>query len=401
MTSLTAFDQNYFRLVLEIDKHIDGYIDAYYGPAFIKEEVGRAPKKDVLTLRQDLLQLQEQIPAEPLSRNRYVTAVLRAIDCTLRMLDGETFDYLEEVYRIYDIRPQLVDEARFLEAHAALDELLPGDAPIMRRLQQWRTPFMLPQDKIMALLDFAKAETRERTAVFLQPFAYQLPSGEDIELKLTENQPWGAYNWYLGDYKSLVEFNVDNPLSALGILSTFAHEGYPGHHTEGILKEKYLYRMHGYAEEAVKLLHSPSAVIAEGIATTALEIIFPKNEAYQWVVDYLLPAADIHVDVSAEALQRITEASLTLRYVGENAATKYHSGELDQEETITYMQKYGLRGRARAEKGFEFITHPLFRSYSFTYTQGYDLITRGAVDGDKSKIFCRLLTEQVLPSQLT
>jgi hypothetical protein len=53
----------------------------------------------------------------------------------------------------------------------------------------------------------------------------------------------------------------------------------------------------------------------------------------------------------------------------------------------------------RAEKSFSFITHPLFRAYTFTYTSGYDLIA-DAANGDKKPIFMRLLIDGILPSEI-
>ena len=41
----SEFDTQFFRLTLELDKHIDGYIDAYGGPADLKTAVSAAPKR--------------------------------------------------------------------------------------------------------------------------------------------------------------------------------------------------------------------------------------------------------------------------------------------------------------------------------------------------------------------
>jgi hypothetical protein len=197
----------------------------------------------------------------------------------------------------------------------------------------------------------------------------------------------------------LIEFNVDLPVSALAVIDLFAHEGYPGHHTEGQLKEKRVYREKGYAEQASMLLHSPAAVIAEGIATTAGEIIFPNGGQQAWNAEVLFPAAGIEAD-EAEVIQRIGAAREKLRSVSANAAILFNTGECTEEQAVDYIQTYALANRGRAERSFRFISHPLFRSYPFTYTQGYDLIEQAAKGGDKLPIFLKLLTEQVLPSQL-
>ena len=390
---IDPFGQAYLRLTLEIDKHIDGYIDAYLGPDELKADVNAAAKKPASALLDDLAQLRDTIPADDPARQAYLTAQFRAIECTLLMLNGQTFDYLEEVRRIYDINPQLTDEAVFTQAHAALDTVLPGSGSLVERLNEDRKRFEIATEKALPLLEMTLEEARGRTRYFVT-----LVEGEAIELRLTKDQPWGAYNWYLGNGRSLVEFNTDLPTSALGLLNTMAHEGYPGHHTEHQLKEKHLLHDKGYAECASFLLHSPAAVIAEGIATTAQEIIFPGDTAYEYIALMVLPAAGIQ-GVTAAELSRKTEAGKHLRTVTNNAAILYHTGQLNEAQTLDYLQTYALVNERRARQSFRFMSNPLFRSYGFTYTQGYQLIEQ-ASQGDKTTLFKRLLVEQMLPSQL-
>jgi hypothetical protein len=389
------FGCSYLQLVLEIDKHIDGYIDAYYGPVDLKTAVAATDKKDPVALLDNVAQLQAAIPQADSQRADYLTAALRAIDCTLRLLKGEPLAYTEEVSRLYDISPEPVAESRFEAAHRELDTLLPGRGSLAGRIEARRQRYFVRKAQILPLLELARAETRRRTAELVD-----LPDDEGVEIRLATNQPWGAYNWYLGNGRSLIEFNTDVPTSALGLLSTFAHEGYPGHHTESLLKEAHLYRQKGYAEQAAMLLHSPAAVIAEGIATHAVEIIFPDDSHHQWTCDVLLPQAGIESEETAVQMARIAQASHQLRYVSGNAALRYHSGELSQEQTIDYIQTYGLATPERAAKSFGFLSHPLFRSYIFTYTQGYDLIEQATSDAERTTLFRSLLTDQILPSQL-
>ncbi len=399
--NLDKYGRSYLRLTLEIEKHIEGYVDAYYGPAELKAEVKAADKKSPAALLDDVAALRDVLPADA-SRRVYGEASLRAMDCTVRMINGEEFGYLDEVNRLYDIAPVPVDEAEFTAAHGVLDGMLDGGGHLRDRIQSRRQQFEVELPQLPALLDLARMETRKRTAVFLQNYAtHQLPDNDSVDVTLTNNQPWSAYNWYLGDGKSLIEFNTDVPVSALGILSTFAHEGYPGHHTESLLKEISLYREKGYGEQAAMLLHSPAAVIAEGIAVTAVEVIFPNNSRYDWIANVLLPAAGMGGLETAVSLQKISKASGKLRYVSGNAAIKYHTGELSREQTIDYIQTYALTTPERAAKSFSFLSHPLYRSYIFTYTQGYDLMKAGEKkNGGKDVQYGRLLTEQILPSQL-
>ncbi len=392
---MTPFDEQFVQLCLEIDKHFEGYIDAYIGPADLKTAVSATPPRPPEELLAQCQTLQAAIPTENPARHAWLQAVLRAIHCSIRLIQQESIPYLDEVAQIYDIHPQPMAESAFEQAHRELDTLLPGKGTLAERINSRRERYYLPQEKVLPLLELARDEARQRTLNFID-----LPGDNGVEITLTSSQPWAAYNWYKGNGRSHIEFNTDVPISALGLINTFAHEGYPGHHTEAVLKEQKFVKAKGWGEMMVALLHSPSAVIAEGIATTAAEIIFPNGEAYQWTIDVLLPAAEITTEETAETMQRISQASEKLRYVAGNAAIYYHTGQFSKEQAIDYIQSYGLATRERAAKTFSFITHPLFRSYIFTYTQGYDLITAASQNGSKQTIFGRLLTEQILPSQL-
>jgi hypothetical protein len=394
MNDQISFGERYLALTLGIDRRFPGYIDAYIGPPELKEAVEAGPLPALEALEDDLRWLQEHVPDADPQRERYLRTSLRAMGGTLRLLRGEELDYLDEVALLYDIHPQLVDEGQFLAAHAALEGLLPGNGSLAERLQARRAHYELAPEKVAPLLALAQEATRQRTAELVE-----LVPGESLEVTLTSDQPWSAYNWYQGNARSLIEFNTDIPISALAILGTFAHEGYPGHHTEAQLKERYLYQQRGYDEQAVALLNSPAAVIAEAIATTATEIIFPGTAAHQWTHGILLPAAGIAPRETAAESAAIEEAMKELRYVTANAALLHHTGQLDRTATIDYLLTYSLATPQRAEQMFDFITYPLGRSYAFTYTEGYDLLARAAGD-DKPTLFRRLLLEQVTPSDL-
>jgi hypothetical protein len=395
MAELDAFGRAYLTMTLEIEKHVPGYVDAYYGPPGLKTEVEASDRKPAHALLDDLERLRDLVPAGDPHRRDYLLAVLRAMETTLRMQDGETFDYLEEVQRLYDISPQPAPESLFEAAHAELDDLLIARGSLVDRLEHWRRQFEIDSSRLLHVLEIARSETRKRTRQLVD-----LVEGEDIEIRLVNNQPWSAYNWYRGGARSLIEFNIDIPVSALDVLSLFAHEGYPGHHTEAQLKEKHLYEGKGYVEYAAALLHSPSAVIAEGIANTALEIIFPaEREAIEWMVDVILPEAKLPQFLPAD-IDRISKARRALRHVAGNAAIRYHRGELNEEQTLDYLRTYGLVSEKRARQQFSFMTNPLFRAYLFTYTEGYDLIEQAAGKDNKKPLFLRLLQEEVLPTQV-
>src|SRR5258706_4304399 len=92
------------------------------------------------------------------------------------------------------------------------------------------------------------------------------------------------------------------------LLDLVCHEGYPGHHTEFVLKERSLYRERGYMEQAIAPIICPQSVISEGIATSAFDMIFTPEEAEQCAVENLYPAAGIEpIPIDSGKLARAQE----------------------------------------------------------------------------------------------
>jgi hypothetical protein len=113
---------------LEINKHVVGFVDSYYGPPEIKAEIEGGEKKPIDALKDNLARLHGLIPRGDAERAAYLEALVRAVGCTLRIAGGGVVDYMDEVRQIYDITPEAVDEAVFTTAHNELDTLLPGSA---------------------------------------------------------------------------------------------------------------------------------------------------------------------------------------------------------------------------------------------------------------------------------
>jgi hypothetical protein len=326
---------------------------------------------------------------------------MRSMDCTLRILNGEYFEFLDEVDRLYDITPKLVDDDEIEAAINHLDTVLPGSGSINDRLDKWRERFMIPNNKLNDLLELVHAETRKRTQDIIE-----LVEGESVEFELVTDKPWAGYNHFLGNAKSRVAFNTDFPIFAPDLIELVAHESYPGHHTDLQLKEKHLYDERKLVEFASDILYAPSSVMGEAVAMTAVEIIFPGSTYYDWAAEVVIPAAGLP-KVSSQELKRVGDIcrnslfyKIGVSFIAmDNAAIKYHSGELNEDQTVDYLQTYGLvAAKELAENLFQFIK--LNRGYVFTYTSGYRLIEQAAKDDDKKSIFLHLLSNAVLPSQL-
>jgi hypothetical protein len=391
------FGEEFVRLTLAIDQHLPGYVDSYFGPEDWAQEAKQAGKLPLPDLTHRTLQLATKISqadgVDP-QRKDFLARQVTAMQMSLRLLAGEKVSLTEEVQALYDIDPTWKDESVVLKAHKTLAQILPGEGSLKERMDGWKRSLEIPVEKVNELLPFVTDRLRELTRA-----KFDLPEEESFTVEFVSDQPWLAYNWYLGGYKSRIDINTDLPAYVNGVAALIAHEGYPGHHTELSIKEAKLVRQMNYQEHLVTLINSPACVVAEGVATTALETVLPDDALEDWYRKEILPRAGMtHID--AARMMEIDRAAKQMSGLWGNAAFMLYEQKKGTNEITPYLQKYGLDSEQEAEHAIRFISDPLSRSYIFTYHIGRGLLEELFTHGARDKYFARLLEEPVTPSQI-
>ena len=391
------FSEEFVRLALAINEHSPGYVDAYFGPeewAKAAEQGGKLPLPELEERAEQLALHVSQASDLDEQRKDFLVHQLCAMQMSLRLLMGEEVSLAEEVQALYDVVPAWKDESIFMDIQKELDQMLPGAGPVKERLERWNKSLELSMESIRELLPVVTDRLRELTNEM-----FPLPAGEAFRVEFVSDQPWMAYNLYQGEYQSIIEVNTDLPIRVNGLVELLAHEGYPGHHTELCLKELNLIRQKNDQEHVLTLINSPAAVIAEGIATTALETILAEAELEDWYRKEILPRAGMpHID--AARMIAIHRAERTLETLSGNAAFMMYDQKKSPQEVKSYAQTYGLNTEQEADHLIRFISNPLDRSYIFTYFEGRELLEELFSRGDRKQAFARLLTEPVTPSQI-
>ena len=389
--------EEYIRLALALDEHLPGYVDSYFGPSAWTEEARQAGKLPLPALTQRVDQLAADVSQAnewDAQRKDFLTHQIRAMQMSLRLLAGENVSLTEEAQALYDVQPAWKDEAFFIEYQKWLDAILPKGGSLKERLESWKNSLEIPIEKARELLPFITHTLRE-----LAHRKFRLPEEESFIVEFVSDQPWMAYNHYLGEYKSRIEINTDMPMQVNGLAITIAHEGYPGHHTELCMKEAKLIRQMDYQEHVLTLINSPWCVIAEGIATSALETILTDQELEALYREEILPRAGMtHIDI--KTILEISRAERKMRELWGNAAFMLHDQKKSTDEIVSYLQKYEMSTEKEANRAIQFMSGPLDRSYIFTYTAGYDLLEELFSIADRDKYFGRLIEEPVTPSQI-
>ena len=382
---------SYLELCLRLGRHIDGLVDAYYGPPEISQQIETEELREPASLVADAKAVLASLDDADLdeSRRRWLRSQTTGLEAVAMRLSGEEISYEDEVERCYGVRPEWVDEPVFEAAHSELDDALPGSGSVAERYQAWREAGALRGEELASVFQSLTEDFRSRTRELVG-----LPEGEGVDAEYVSDKPWTAYNFYLGDLRSLIEVNTDVPMTPSLVVELVAHEAYPGHHTEHAWKEQVRVREGGELEESSQMIGTPASLISEGIASLAPEILL--GDAEQEVTAAHVAGTSVAFD--PDVSRAVQKAFRPLGRVRGNVALLLHTRGASYEEGIEYNMRWALSSRKRAEHSVRFITDPIWRSYVTTYINGYDLC-RDFVGGDPDR-FKQLLTEQLIPADL-
>ncbi|MGA3354611.1 MAG: DUF885 domain-containing protein [Acidimicrobiales bacterium] len=410
----TRVVERYLALGLAMDRHVNGLVDAYYGPKVLADRAALAPLADPERLVAEARSLLGAIDAgeelgdpdsaggagghrhdpagdagRDASRRHYLRSQVRGLLTTARKLAGEQISYADEVESCYGVRPRRFAEEDFEEAHRQLDEVVPGAGPLAKRYVAWREAQAVPVDRLEAAVASIAEDLRARTQSL-----FGLPEGEHVDFALVSDEPWSGFNYYLGGLRSRVVINTDLPVLSTSLGQLVAHEAYPGHHTERVRKEVGLVRRYRCWEESIVLIGTPENLLAEGLADLGLEVAMaPRPEVV--VAEHLRP---LGIDYEPDVVATVKRAGEALGGVRANAAFRLWEDGADAETVIDEVAHWGLTTRPRAEKQVEFLRHPTWRAYISCYVEGLPLC-RAFVAGDPAR-FARLVTEQLTPQDL-
>ncbi|MDD3642570.1 MAG: hypothetical protein PHQ19_03800 [Candidatus Krumholzibacteria bacterium] len=403
--------ESYVRLALEIGLYDRDFVDAYTGPPEWRPEPlpdgeehpfphqALAGRTDALLADLDAV---DTGGFEEIERRRvkFLRAHLVSAKGRIDLLGGKPMSFDEESRAIYDVVAPLCDVDSLEAVLAGLEELVPGEGELSARVEAWRERFVIPPDRIDTVFTTAIAEACRRTREQIG-----LPADERFDVEYVTDASWGAYNWYKGDHRSLIQVNVGLPVRIGSPLGLAVHEGYPGHHVQNVLVETRLLEDRGWVEYYVQPLYCPQAVLNEGGANYGIELVFTREERLAFERDVLYPLAGIDPAL-AEENRRFEDLTRRLRGAGTDAIRRYLDGAFSAEETIAWLQRYSLMSRERAERYLRFGEQ--YRSYVATYDVGLEMVrdymermTRGSNDpGMRWRLLEDLYAVPHVPSDL-
>jgi len=400
--SLDDIAREYVSLVLEIDAHESGYVDAYFGPDEWREAARRSPRerselKANADRLQGMLKRFSSDDAATAQRAKVLLANVSSARFRLDMIDGKRVPFADEAEKLFALRPQLKPLSSYDGALKKIDALAPGEGPLAARVEAFRARYSIPEERVRVVMDAAISECRKRTLAHIK-----LPADESFGMSLVKGKSWGAYNYYQGENHSKIEINTDMPMSIGNVLGLACHEGYPGHHVQGVHNER-KFRTKGWAEFSVAPLYAPASPINEGGADFGIELAFPGDEQWKFEAEVLYPLAGLDPKM-AEAYDKLRAATAELDGALLKISQMHLDGEINRERAITLTQKYKLAPRDVAEQSLAFDRD--YRSYVINYSVGEALVSAyvdrvGGKDPDaRWAAYEHILSTPMLPADL-
>ena len=399
--------EDYVKVVLAMGPHDADYVDAYYGPPSLKA-AAEADLTDLGSIRQKAEGVLSELREVDVSneeelvrlRHRFLILQLQSLLARAKMLDGESLSFDEESQALYDATAPTYPDSHFQDTLDRLEEILPGSGSLVERYDAYRQRFLIPPDRLDEVFEAALLECRARTKPYIE-----LPEEESFRIEYVTDKSWSGYNWYEGNYHSLIQVNTDLPVAIDRAVDLACHEGYPGHHTYNVVREKHLAKDRGWVEFTVLPLFSPMQLIAEGSANYGIDVAFPGDERIAFEREVLFPLAGLDAS-QTELYYEVQELMSELSYAGNEAARRYLNGELDAEQAAQWLARYAVRTLPVAQQTIRF--YDQYRSYVINYNLGKDMVgdfieSRGGTEENPEKRweeFEALISSPRLPSGL-
>ena len=401
---LNYLAENYVRLGLTIGLYDADFVDAYYGPDSLKPAISKSsifPKDSLLNLvtelRSSLKNSIEKLNDSSKVRARWMSQQLLAFDRRIRIYSGEFKTFDEESKELFGISAPVYPEEHYKLLLDTLNQLLPGKGTVQDRFQNLANRFIIPENKLDTIFKTTIAEARKSTKAY-----YSLPETETFTIEYVKDKPWSGYNWYKGNYTSLIQINTDTRIFIERAIDVGSHESYPGHHVYNMLLEKNLYQDKGWVEISLYPLFSPQSFIAEGSANYGIDLVFPGDKKIRFAKEKLLPLAGLDTTFIGIYFKSLAIRG-KLNYARNEAARGIVNQTMNDQQALDWLMNYCLYNQETALKSISFIKK--YRSYVINYNYGQDLVRNyielNETDPKKRwEVFGKLLSNPVLPEKL-
>ena len=320
----------------------------------------------------------------------------------VRMLKGERLSFDDESKALYDAVAPTYPDSHFQAVLDRLEKRFPGIGSLVERYDAWRRAFVIPREKLDTVFQAAIGACRERTLAHVA-----LPAGEQFTVEYVTNKSWSGYNWYQGDFRSLIQVNTDLPIYIDRAIDLACHEGYPGPS-----------RLQRAAREApgqgsrLDRVHRLSAFLAAVVDRRRHRELRHRGRvsrpASAWRSSRRRSSRSPGSIRQARrgVLRRAWRWSISCRTPATRRRGATSTAQIDAAAATAWLERYALMPHDRAAQRVRFFDQ--YRSYVINYNLGKDLVrtyieSRGGTPDHADRRwqeFEKLLSSPRLPSGL-
>jgi hypothetical protein len=325
------------------------------------------------------------------SRRQFLLDQVAALLFRIEQLSGQSRPFDKESRVLFGVTaPQDTRAVDRAAARRELAQFLGGSGKLAAAYSRYDARFIVPPQRVPAVLRAALQSCR---AVTVQHVT--LPQNERVRIEYVSQKPWSAFSQYMGDSQSLIQINMDYPLTVDRILNLACHEGYPGHHVFNLLRDKKLVREMHREEFRVQPTFSPQSYLSEAAASYAPALL-SDDERLRIESDILFPLAGLKT-ADVRRYLKVQKLIATLHTAEPSIARDYLDGNLEFVRAADALERETLM--EHSETTLLYLNE--FRTYMLTYTLGADQVKAfveggGASSQEKWRRYLSLVTMQEL-----
>ncbi len=344
-----------------------------------------------LTLSTQIRDLPED-PAFDAARRTSLLSQINAIILRTEQLTGKNRTFGEESRVLFGIvTPQDNDAERRKNIRATLARLLGNDKDPAAAYARYDAQFVVRPDRVPAVMNMALQQCRAMTLEHMT-----LPAGEHVDVEYVFHKPWSAFSYYMGDFHSLIQVNMDYPLTVDRILNLACHEGYPGHHVFNTMRDQAVVHGLHLEEFRVQPTFSPQSYVSEAAASYAPSLALSEPERLHIERDLLLPLTGLK-GLDMQRYVEIQKLIAMLHTAEPSIARDYLDGRLEFVRAAQALERETLM--EHGETSLLYLNE--YRTYMLSYTQGSDtvqeIIEAGhPTDAERWRRYRRLMTTPVV-----
>lgn len=344
-----------------------------------------------LALRNQLMRMPDNSGNDS-ARKTLLLGQLSAIALRLEQLQGHNRSFDEESRTLFGVTaPNDQDAEARKSIRTQIAVLLGKPADVAKAYSTYEAQFIVPANRVPAVMLAALDQCRNLTLAHMV-----LPPGEQVDIQYVRLKPWSAYSTYLGGARSLIQVNMDYPLTVDRLLTLACHEGYPGHHVFNSMRDQALVQKAHRQEFLVQPTFSPQSYVSEAAASYAPILALSDADRLRIERDVLMPLAglkdpDVAKDIAlGKLLYRLhtAEPAIARDYIDERLEFIRAANSLEHETLMEH-----------AEVTLLYLNE--FRTYMLAYTVGCDSLqafveSNRPAEAERWRRYVQLMTNPVV-----